>query len=84
MPWVVGALGSRPVRSKGIGRPSTGGREPKGKRHAVDTDTGMVACGLPQSLRIFPDCGHIPQYEQPAAFTKAVFEWWDATAARAG
>ena len=55
MPWVVGALGSRPVRSKGLGRQSVGGREPKGKRHAVDTDTGLVACGTRDSLRIFDD-----------------------------
>ena len=55
MPWVVGALGSRPARSKGIGRPSAGGREPKGKRHAVDLDTGVVACGTNDSLRIFDD-----------------------------
>jgi len=53
--WVVGALGSRPARSKGLGRQGGGGREPKGKRHAVDTDTGMVACGTPDSLRIFDD-----------------------------
>ena len=50
-----------------------------------------IVCGTPQAqaiartvptatLRIFPDCGHMPQYEQPAAFTQAVFEWWDATA----
>ena len=55
MPWVVGALGSRPVRSKGIGRPSAGGREPKGKRHAVDLDTGAAACGAHDSLRVFDD-----------------------------
>jgi hypothetical protein len=55
MPWVVGALGSRPVRSKGLGRQSAGGREPKGKRHAVDTDTGLVACGARDSLRVFDD-----------------------------
>ena len=55
MPWVVGALGSRPARSKGIGRPSAGGREPKGKRHAVDLATGLVACGAHDSLRIFDD-----------------------------
>jgi hypothetical protein len=55
MAWVVGALGSRPARSKGLGRPSGGGREPRGKRHAVDTDTGVVACGTRDSLRIFDD-----------------------------
>ena len=60
MPWVVGALGSRPTRSKGIGRASTGGREPKGKRHAIDTVTGIVACGTPESLRIFEDCPWAP------------------------
>ena len=46
---------SRPVRSKGLGRQSAGGREPKGKRHAVDTDTGLVACGTRDSLRVFDD-----------------------------
>ena len=55
MPWVVGALGSRPARSKGLGRQSAGGREPKGTRHAVDTDTGLVACGTRDSLRVFDD-----------------------------
>jgi len=54
-----------------------------------------IVCGTPHAeaiahtmpdvtLRVFPDCGHIPQYEQPDAFTRAVFEWWDATDARAG
>ena len=61
MPWVVGALGSRPARSKGIGRPSAGGREPKGKRHAVDLDTGVVACGAHDSLRIFDDWPWAPE-----------------------
>jgi hypothetical protein len=61
VPWVVGALGSRPVRSKGIGRPSSGGREPKGKRHAVDLDTGVVACGAHDSLRIFDDLLWAPE-----------------------
>jgi hypothetical protein len=61
MPWVVGALGSRPARSKGIGRPSAGGREPKGKRHAVDLDTGVVACGTHDSLRIFDDWRWAPE-----------------------
>jgi len=48
-----------------------------------------VVCGTPHAdaiaaamptvtVRAFPDCGHIPQYEQPDAFTRAVFEWWDA------
>jgi hypothetical protein len=61
MSWVVGALGSRPTRSKGIGRPSAGGREPKGKRHAVDADTGIVACGTAESLRIFEDWPWAPE-----------------------
>jgi len=55
MGYVVGALGSRPVRSKGLGRASAGGREPKGKRHAVDPDTGEVACGTRDALRVFDD-----------------------------
>ncbi len=49
------------MRSKGIGRPSAGGREPKGKRHAVDRDTGLVACGSPLSLRIFADWPWAPE-----------------------
>jgi hypothetical protein len=61
MPWVVGALGSRPARSKGLGRQSAGGREPKGKRHAVDSDTGVVACGTPVSLRVFADLPWAPE-----------------------
>jgi proline iminopeptidase len=54
-----------------------------------------VVCGTPHAeaiartmphvtLRIFPDCGHIPQYEQPDAFANAVFAWWDTTDAPAG
>jgi len=54
-----------------------------------------IVCGTPHAqaiartmptvtLRTFPDCGHIPQYEQPDEFTKAVFERWDATEIRAG
>ena len=68
MPFVVGALGSRPARSKGLGRQAAGrqaagGREPKGKRHAVDTDTGMAACGTRDSLRIFEDWPWAPDAE---------------------
>jgi hypothetical protein len=63
MPFVVGALGSRPARSKGLGRQSAGGREPKGKRHAVDSDTGMVACGTRDSLRVFEDWPWAPDGE---------------------
>ncbi len=59
MSYVVGALGSRPVRSKGLGRSSAGAtasqREPKGRRHAVDPDTGEVACGTRDALRVFDD-----------------------------
>jgi hypothetical protein len=29
--------------------------------HAVDTDTGMVACGTPESLRIFDDWPWAPE-----------------------
>ncbi len=32
-----------------------GGREPKGTRHAVDTDTGDAACGTLDALRLFSD-----------------------------
>jgi pimeloyl-ACP methyl ester carboxylesterase len=53
-----------------------------------------VVCGTPHAhaiaaampavtVRVFPDCGHIPQYEQPGAFTRAVFAWWDAADTRA-
>jgi hypothetical protein len=56
MGYVVGALGSQPVKSKGLGRGgSEGRREPKGKRHAVDADSGQVACGTLDSLRVFED-----------------------------
>jgi hypothetical protein len=63
MPWVVGALGSRPARSKGLGRQSGGGREPKGRRHAVDAETGVAACGTPDALRIFADWPWAPEDE---------------------
>ena len=63
MGYVVGALGSRPVRSKGLGRGGEGGREPKGKRHAVDADTGQVACGTLDSLRVFEDLPWAPDGE---------------------
>lgn len=57
--YVVGALGSKPVSSRGMGRaaggPSGGGREPKGRRHAVDPATGAAACGTFDSLRVFDD-----------------------------
>ena len=54
-----------------------------------------IVCGTPHAeaiagtvpnatVRVFPDCGHMPQYELPDAFTTAVFEWWDATDPRAG
>ena len=49
-----------------------------------------IVCGVPHAqaiartipnvtLRVFPDCGHMPQYEEPEAFTKTVYDWWDAT-----
>jgi len=57
MAYVVGALGSRPVPSKGMGRGASteGRREPRGKRHAVDAVTGQPACGTFESLRIFDE-----------------------------
>jgi hypothetical protein len=77
--YVVGALGSRPVPSKGLGRSAAGSgavqREPKGKRHAVDPDTGRAACGSLDSLRIFedlpwaPDGDWCPNCEAVAPFT---------------
>ncbi len=63
MPYVVGALGSRPTKSKGLGRGSEGGREPRGMRHAVDADTGEVACGTFDSLRVFDDLPWAPDAE---------------------
>ena len=59
MAYVVGALGSRPARSNGLrgGRGDKGAsrREPRGKRHAVDAETGDVACGTFDALQIFDD-----------------------------
>jgi hypothetical protein len=56
MPYVVGALGSRPAASKGLGRSgSAGRREPRGKRHAVHSATREVACGTFDALRVFDD-----------------------------
>jgi hypothetical protein len=66
MPYVVGALGSRPVASRGLGRTrATGGapREPRGKRHAVDAETGRAACGTRDSLRRFDDIPWAPDGE---------------------
>jgi hypothetical protein len=65
MPYVVGALGSRPAASRGMGRAKAapGAREPKGKRHAVDTDTGAAACGTRDSLRVFDDLAWAPEGE---------------------
>jgi hypothetical protein len=62
--YVVGALGSRPVPSKGLGRSAGAGegrREPKGKRHAVDPETGRAACGTLDSLRTFDDLPWAPE-----------------------
>jgi hypothetical protein len=56
MSFVVGALGSKPVASKGMGRGgSEGRREPKGRRHAVDVDSRQAACGTRDTLRIFDE-----------------------------
>jgi hypothetical protein len=66
MPYVVGALGSRPASSKGFGRNQRGGpaaREPKGTRHAVDVDSRRPACGTPQTLRVFDDLEWAPEGE---------------------
>jgi hypothetical protein len=62
MGFVVGALGSQPVRSKGLGRAASGGgREPRGKRHAVEVVTREVACGTLDSLRVFEDRPWAPE-----------------------
>jgi hypothetical protein len=59
MTYVVGSLGSRPARSGGFGgrRADQGKarREPRGKCHAVDTDTGEAACGTTGALQVFDD-----------------------------
>jgi hypothetical protein len=59
MSHVIGALGSRPARSRGFGggRGDRGParREPRGTCHAVDTDTGEAACGTTGSLQVFDD-----------------------------
>jgi hypothetical protein len=62
--YVVGALGSRPVPSRGLGRAAGSGegrREPKGKRHAVDPDVGVAACGSLDTLRVFEDLPWAPE-----------------------
>ena len=44
-----------------------------------------IAAAVPNAMvRVFPDCGHMPQYERPDAFTMAGFERWDEADARAG
>jgi hypothetical protein len=66
MPYVLGALGSRPARSKfGSGRGDKGAarREPRGKCHAVDTETGDAACGTMDSLQLFDDLPWGPEGE---------------------
>jgi hypothetical protein len=76
MAYVVGALGSRPVPSKGPGRNASGGgvgqREPKGKRHAVDPDTGEVACGTRDALRVFDDLPWSPDGDSCTSCEAAV------------
>lgn len=37
-----------------------------------------IAAAVPRgSLHVFGGCGHIPQYEAPAAFREVVLGWWD-------
>jgi hypothetical protein len=76
MPYVVGALGSRPATGRGIGRPRSGaapgGREPKGKRHAVDAESGVAACGTLDSLRVFDDIPWAPDGEWCSACESVV------------
>ena len=68
MPWVVGALGSKPASSRGgFGRNARAAgpaaREPKGVRHAVDLDSRRAACGTGQTLRVFDDLEWAPDGE---------------------
>jgi hypothetical protein len=74
MPFVVGALGSKPVASRGIGRSGAEGRrEPKGRRHAVDVDTREAACGTRDALRIFDDLAWPTDRDVCVACEEAVF-----------
>jgi pimeloyl-ACP methyl ester carboxylesterase len=44
------------------------------------TDTRRVAERLPNAtLRILPNCGHVPQEECPEAFQQVVSDWLEAT-----
>ncbi|HEX9466824.1 MAG TPA: hypothetical protein VGA11_00300 [Acidimicrobiia bacterium] len=76
MPYVVGSLGSRPAASKGLGRARTSGvagaREPRGTRHAVDSETGTVACGTRDTLRVFPGLSWAPEGEWCASCESVV------------
>ena len=74
MGHVVGALGSGHVSAKSFGR-NRGGpavRGPKGKRHAIDLDTGDPACGTPDALRIFEDWPWEPDGDWCAACEAAI------------
>jgi hypothetical protein len=59
MTYVVGSLGSRPAASRSLrgGSRDKGParREPRGIRHAVDLETGEVACGTIDMLQVFED-----------------------------
>jgi hypothetical protein len=66
MAYVVGALGSRPASSRGFKGGRDKGpprREPRGKRHAVDTDTGLAACGTMDVLQLFDELSWGPEGE---------------------
>jgi hypothetical protein len=43
--------------------PGAARREPKGKRHAVDAQSGVAACGTLDSLRVFDDIPWAPDGE---------------------
>jgi hypothetical protein len=50
------------VTSKGFGRSAAPSRRgPKGRRHAVDPDTGDAACGTLDALRVFEDWPWAPE-----------------------
>ena len=54
---------ARPRRgpSEAVATAARADREPRGKRHAVDTDTGLAACGTLDVLQVFDDQPWLPE-----------------------